>query len=263
MSKNVKSRVAFEVLMILLALGLFCVITRIWPLLFLVIPGILIASLRLLFLSAQKPAAQDPAMIRPEPPRPATEQDILRVAYGILQRRITEQVVARYPAARWVWDAPNAIAKLARGEALVILLSQAGGFRRAAVQVHNLQFRGLLYETVTPEKSNAPEDPPLDEDGDSGMPDEIDGSDSEEPVDYSALAFEWIETSLPRLNELSNEAIAEGKSKLLIPADMLPCADSWDAIRNELIRNGFAEAVLTENGIQADLPHLFTPRNQH
>jgi hypothetical protein len=35
---------------------------------------------------------------------------------------------------------------------------------------------------------------------------------------------------------------------------MLPCADSWDAICRELIRNGFPDAVLSENGIQADLP---------
>jgi hypothetical protein len=254
MGKNTKSRVAFEVLMILSSLALFCAITRIWPLLFLVIPGILIAALRLLFLSVQKPAEQESCAMCSEPSRPNTEQDIFRVAYGILQRRITDRVTARYPAARWVWDAPNAIEKLARGESLVILLSQAGGFGRATVQVHNLQFRGLLYETVASEKQNASEEPPFDEDGDHGIPDEVEGSDSEEPVDYSALAFGWIETALPRLNELSNEAVARGKSTLLIPADMLPCADSWDAIRRELIRNGFSDAVLSESGIQAALP---------
>jgi hypothetical protein len=248
MGKNDKSRIAFEALMILLALGLFCVVTRIWPLVFLVIPVALIAALRLLFVSVKKADAPAPPITITAPPRSDSEEDIIRIAFGVLQRRVTEQVTTRYPAARWVWDVPNAMERFAQSEPLVILLNGAGGFRKAAVQVNNLQFRGLLYETV---KSDIPEEPPLDEGGDPGIPDE---ASAQAPVDYSILAFGWVQTNLSRLNELSNIAIADGRDTLLIPADTLPREESWEVVCRELTRNGFADAGMQENGILVTVP---------
>ncbi|MCL2343191.1 MAG: hypothetical protein FWC62_04735 [Firmicutes bacterium] len=91
MGKGFKDRIAFEVLMILAVLLLFCLITRVWPLVFLVVPGILITALKLLSLSGKrKPESTGPAASPPAPPRPDTERDVVRIAFGILQRRVTE-----------------------------------------------------------------------------------------------------------------------------------------------------------------------------
>ena len=245
MGKSHKERIAFEVLMILLSLVLFCLITRLWPLLFLVIPGILIAALRMLAQSAKRkpdiPASAD----IPQPPRPDTEQDVIRIAFGILQRRVTEQVVSRYPAARWVWEVPNAIERFTEGPQLTILLSRAGGFRRAIVQVNSLQFRSLVYETTELSKAEdyAEPDPGHEE---TSVPDEA--------VDYALIAFQWVESNLLLLNNRCNDLIAEGLRTMLIPACDLPHPDSWQEVCEELTRNGFAEASAQEGGIRVELP---------
>ena len=51
--KNRQRHLAYEVLVILGQLALLTFITRLWPILLLVILGIFIAALRLLFLSSQ------------------------------------------------------------------------------------------------------------------------------------------------------------------------------------------------------------------
>jgi len=145
MRNEITIRIAAEILIILAVLAIFCVITSLWPLVFLVIPGILIAALRLLFLKAKKKPDKPKAANVPASLPEQTEQDVLRIAFGILQRRITEQVTSRYPAARWIWDVPDAMDCFAENKPLVILLNQAGGFKKAKIQVYNLQFRGILY----------------------------------------------------------------------------------------------------------------------
>lgn len=247
MNKNIKSRVAFEVLVILGALLLLCYITRLWPLLFLVIPGILIAAIRLLFYSVHKneDVTPPPAAASPDPPRQDTEQDVTRMAFGILQRRVTDQVTASYPDARWVWEAPNAMERFADGLPLNILLNRAGGFQKAAVQIHNLRFNGLLYETV--------ED--LDETGsDSDEENDSDPDVDTDHTDYSALAFEWVDANMLALNTRCNESLAHGETTLLIPAHDLPQANSWPDICAELKRGGFASADTGEDGILVTLP---------
>jgi hypothetical protein len=249
MNKGFKERITFEVLMILTALALFCLVTRLWPLVFLVIPGILIAALRLLFLSAKKKTdVPVSAAAPPEPPRPDTEQDVIRIAFGILQRRVAEQVASRYPAARWVWAVPNAAECFARNLPLTILLSRAGGFGKAAVQVHNLQFQDLVYETAEPGK---PDEPPPDADTDGGGED---APEADETVDYALIAFQWAEANLLNLNSRCNDAIAEGETTLLIQAHDLPHPDSWPEICAELTRGGFTDACARENGILVTIP---------
>lgn len=251
MGRNSKERIVFEVLMILGMLALFCLITRLWPLLFLVIPGILIAALRLLSVSAKKKMDdQAPAPAPPEPRRPDTEQDIIRIAFGVLQRRVTEQVTSRYPAARWVWEFPNAMERFTEDLPLTIILNRAGGFRRAMVKTHNLQFGGITYETA---ETGRPDEPPpeVDMDGDTGCED---APDAGETVDYALIAFGWVESNLLILNNHCNDAIAENRTTMLIPISDLPHSDSWPQICEELIRNGFAEAAVQSDGIIVSLP---------
>ena len=251
MGKNNKDRIAFEVLMILLALTLFCFITRLWPLLFLVIPGILIAAVRMLFLSTKRNKEdQAPVVIQPEPARPDTEQDVIRIAFGILQRRITEQITSRYPAARWVWESPNAIERFAEDMTLVILLNRAGGFRRAMVSVHNLQFCGIVYETAET-GSSGDIAPDIETDGSY---DSTDIPEADAPVDYALIAFQWVEANLLALNNRCNDIISEGLTTMLISADELPHRDSWADVCDELMRNGFSTAVVQEDGIEVALP---------
>lgn len=250
MGKGFKERIAFEVLMILGALALFCLITRLWPLLFLVVPGILIAAIRMLALSAKKkPDMPIPATI-PQPPRPDTEQDVIRIAFGILQRRITEQIISRYPSARWVWEIPNAIERFAGDLPLMILLNRAGGFRRATVQVRSLQFCDLVYENAEPDRSDEPlRDPDVDDDAENE-----DAPAADEPVDYALIAFQWVEANLLSLNSRCNDVIADGLTGLLISASDLPHPDSWAEVCVELTRNGFADASVQEDGIRVELP---------
>ena len=251
MGKTTKEHIAFEVIMILLMLALFCLITRLWPLLFLVVPGILIVALRLLFVSMKKDTVEvTPNSAPPEPSRPNTEQDVIRIAFGVLQRRITEYVLSRYPSARWVWEIPNAIERFVNNQPLTILLNSAGGFRKALVQVNNLQFCGLLYETAN--LAN-PEEPPFetDADGDTGYED---ASEPDEKVNYALIAFQWVEANLLALNNRCNDAVAKNQVTLLIPASDLPHPDAWDEVCEALIRNGFTEAVVQTDGISTTLP---------
>lgn len=251
MGKGFKERIAFEVLVILMALLLFCLITRLWPLVFLVVPGILIAALRMLFLPAKKKTDDPiPAVTPPEPPQPDNEQDVIRIAFGILQRRVTEQVTSRYPSARWVWELPDTMERFAGGLPLTILLNRAGGFRKAMVRVHSLQFHSLIYEAAD---TGRPDEPPpeLDDDGDPGDTGVPEAGDT---VDYALIAFQWVEANLLDLNSRCNDAIAEGQTTLLIPASDLPHLDSWPEICGELTRNGFTEADAQEDGIEVALP---------
>lgn len=103
-NKEFKRHIAYEVLTILGTLALLLFVCRLWPILLLVILGIFIAAMRLLFLSARKVENIPPLLpaARPEP----TDQDIRDMAFGSMQRRITELVTADFPNARWVWKTP-------------------------------------------------------------------------------------------------------------------------------------------------------------
>jgi len=258
MNKETKRRIAYEVLLFLGLMALLCFLTRIWVILFLIILGIFIAALRLLFLSSAKVEIVETATVIPEePPRPDTEQDVLKRAYAVIGRRITEQVKAQYPGARWVWSAPNALAHIAEDEPVTILLNGAGGYRKVLVQVHNLQFCGLKYETSDEpdEKDLDPADVPKDETDQNEETNE-----ESEKINYGYLAFEWVEANLFSLNERSNEAIGQGNTSLLIPSGELPDVASWQDICTELVRGGFPEASVMEDGIRVKLPQSHAER---
>jgi len=174
----------------------------------------------------------------PVPP-PDNEADLLRRAFGLIQRRVTEYLAGAYPEARWVWETSNPRAHIAAGEPAHILLNRAGGYRRAEVQVVRLQFRGLKFDSAS-----EPEPPPPEE----TAPEEPGGT------DYSLLAFEWVESHLPELSRRGNEAVAQGEPGISIGAEELPDPASWPDVCAELTRNGFSEAVVTETGITTKLP---------
>ena len=155
-NKEFKRHIAYEVLTILGTLALLLFVCRLWPILLLVILGIFIAAMRLLFLSARKVENIPPLLpaARPEP----TDQDIRDMAFGSMQRRITELVTADFPNARWVWKTPNAMHNIATGNEVRILLNHAGGYREAIVVIRGLQVCSLTYphaeEVKMPETEN-------------------------------------------------------------------------------------------------------------
>jgi len=253
MGKSKKDQIAFDALMIMLALSVLTFITSLWPLLLLIILGIFIAALQLLFQALRKKKAPEQEMpaFKPEPPpRPSTERDVVALAFGVLVRHVTEEVIERYPDARWVWSEPNAMDRFGQGLPLTILLNRAGGFRKASVLTQNLRFVSLSFETVT---ADTPDEPPMDPDSDNDH-----GSDgrteNDGPVDYTLIAFEWVEARLLELKNRSNDAIADGHKTLLIPADDLPHPDSWLEVCVELKRNGFTEAIVRGSGVEVTLP---------
>jgi len=252
MDKTRKAAIAFDALKILLALFLLCFITRLWPLLFLIILGIFVAALRLLFLTAKKAPDEKPAstVTSTTPPRQDTEQDVVRIAFGILQRRINLEVSSRYPAAKWIWETSNAIERFSDGFPLTIMLNHAGGYKKATVQVNNLQFRGFLYETAEPDN---PEEPPADPDGEDNSSPEDDADDIDQ-TDYSIVAFEWVDANFERLNSACNAAIAAREPTMLVPAGALPVRASWESICFELEHIGLGEPTITDSGIQVTVP---------
>lgn len=141
---------------------------------------------------------------------------------------------------------PDAFNQFSAGNALVILLNGAGGYRKATVQIKNLQFVGLVYHTA-PSSDSQGESPQ------SNSPKQEAPSEESGTVDYGLLSFEWVEANMQHLNALSNEAIANGQDGFCIPAEELPHGDSWPALCAELVRNGFVSAEPKADGIHTKI----------
>lgn len=232
-----------DVLTVIGMMILLAFILRMWPILLLMLIGVFFYALWMLFHMDAAPQQPAQALLLALPP-PASEESVLNTAFSVLQRRITEQVLLRYPNARWVWGVADARDRFVHGGELSILLNRAGGYRRAVVQVNNLQFCGLQYPTAEQPQQPAsePETEPSEE------PEQ-----EPETVDYGLLAFEWVEANLQALNAQCNEVIGSGKDSFRIPASQLPHGDSWPPICKELLRNGFFAAEPLADGIQVQI----------
>ncbi|MPM49560.1 hypothetical protein SDC9_96290 [bioreactor metagenome] len=244
MSTEKEKQLSHDVLSLILALAILLTITKLWPILLLVILGLFAYALWMLVRIETRPTAVPPPALLALP-APVSEQEVLAKAFGLLQRRITEQITAVYPNAKWVWSAPGARELFAAGAPLTILLNRAGGFQKAVVQVSNLQLYSLIYLPQTQQGPAAAE-----ADAEPETPSE--GSPAEE-VDYGLLAFEWVDANLQRLNAQCNEVIAHADAGFRIPAEELPHGDSWPAVCEELVRSGFAAAQALANGIQVQI----------
>lgn len=245
MNPEKKKRLINEIFVLIATIGALVIIVRLWPILLLLLIGLIVYAFWMLFHIQRQPVKSDPVPTLMLPP-PTSERSVLTAAFGLLQRRITEQVALKYPDARWIWSMSDAFGQFSEGRPLTILLNGAGGYRKAAVQVKDLQLVGLVYESV--QGSDVPET-----ESESGEPEDGEHSQQPEPVDYGLLAFEWVEANLQRLISQSNEAVACGQSGFRIPAEELPHGDSWPAVCTELVRNGFASAAPLADGIQVEI----------
>lgn len=243
MAPDQKNQTEHGVLALLAGLNLLALLLRLWPVLFLLMAALF--GFGLWSLIHRRKQAEMPLQASAVPPpqsAPISERELLAMAFGLLQRRITEQISAVYPHAKWVWDEPGARERFAAGGPLTILLNDAGGYRKAAVQVSDLQFYGLFYlpqRDATNPVETPPEQPEMDPTAGS--------------MDYGLLAFEWVEANLQRVYAQNNETLADGRTSFLLPADELPHGDSWQAVCKELTRNGFANAEPVANGIRIQI----------
>lgn len=169
-----------------------------------------------------------------------TETDLKELAYAVILRRISEIVAAKYPAARWVWEASDAKERIVLGHDVYILLNRAGGYRRARIDIRNLQVRGIIYESAEAI-------------GENGSVYGEDIFSEEQQEDYELLAFEWTETHMCELNVRCNEALDHGLTEIYILADELPVRESWKDICRELIRAGMKKVSCVSEGIKINL----------
>jgi len=200
--------------------------------------------------------------------QPENEFSITQKAFGLLQRRITEQLALEYPGARWVWSSPDTFKKFKDNIPLVVLLNGAGGYNKALVVVHNMLFQGMKYYTLdapitapsvipsVPVINEIPGD--ADDNEDDSENTRIDISDGiviydDMPVNYCRLAFEWVDTNMMDIDSKYNEAISQNNTEMLIPAGDLPHPDSWTEVCAELKRNGFSVADFCEDGIKVNI----------
>lgn len=250
--KNRQRHIAYEVLVILGQLALLTYITRLWPILLLVILGIFIAALRLLFLSSQKVEPVRPLPTLPPPQQPPTEKDLQSAAYTIVQCRITQILSAKFPEARWVWENPRAIEGILAGNPIYVLLNRAGGYRRGRVVIQQFQVVDIVFDEKQPTPTPSTPVPASDlNPARNPAPPAPVPEDDEEPMpeNFGPLAFNWVESHVIDLNEQCNEAVAEGLSEYLIPAQELPVTESWDAICEALIHSDFRGAHCCDEGI--------------
>ena len=168
------------------------------------------------------------------------------IAYAIIQRRVTQILRDRFPEVRWIWENPKAKEDIMIGNPVYVLLNRAGGYRRGRVVIQNLTVMGVVFEEEKP-KADPPAPNPGPAPGPTPPPEEDD--EEEAPENFGLIAFQWVEAHVMELNDRCNEAIAEGLSEYLIPADELPVTESWEEICKELVRNEFCGARCCDDGI--------------
>ncbi len=239
--KDFKRHMAYEAMIILGMLALLTFICRLWPLLLLAMLGVLMAAVRLLFLSSKKVEVIEPLPHLVEPAKEPTEKDVQELAYAVILRRVTELVSSEYPEARWVWETQDAKRLIRENQEVFILLNRAGGYRRARVVIRSLQVLGVEYGSQEPETGPEPE-------GQNPGPEE-----EPETQNYELLAFEWADAHMFDLNARCNEAIGENLSEVVLLAEELPVRESWADICRELERAGLEDVQCVPEGIRINL----------
>lgn len=244
--KNQKKSMICRTLIVLAILSVLTVMCGLWPLFLIIIIGGCIAIIRLPRHSSKTEEPVKTAPSKVETAKMPTEQDVKKLAYRVILRRITELVTAEYPEARWIWEAPNAKQMIECGEKVFILLNRAGGYRRAQVIVRNLQVVGVEYQTAQLNDGPKTEQEPEQSDAEISPEDE-------QNENYGLIAFEWVDAHIIELNERCNAAIGHGITELLLLADELPVSDSWPDICCELKRADIEEVTVVPEGIKINL----------
>ena len=234
--KEYQRRMAYEALILLLLLALLLFITRLWPILLLVILGIFIATLRLLFLSSRNVPPTQPPVLLP----PCKTDSKSQAAYCALIQEINANIFQSYPDARWIWESPGALRDPEAGKPVIILLNRAGGYRRAELRAEHGRLKSLVYLSAPETKVRSSV---IREDSQSGESAPL-------PENYELVAFEWVENNMVSLNQRINDAIGSGETGLHIDRNDLPKPESWSCVCKELQRNGLQHVKIDADGIK-------------
>lgn len=242
---NKKTEIVREALIILIVIALLTFICRLWPILLLAIIGMIIAVIRMVFISVKRPESIEPPVMTKRVSNIPTESDVKNLAYSVIIRRITELVTKDFPDARWIWESSDSRKMIDKSDEMFILLNRAGGYRRAKVKLVNLQVLDLEYQSNQSEKNSANES--------DSKNNEMPPTEEEMEENYEFLAFEWADAHIMELNERCNNAIGQGVSELLILADELPVRESWENICFELKRANISDVKCIQEGIKINL----------
>ena len=131
--KNEKKGRAVPIILIIIAIAvmlpvILSLFIGLLPIFLLGIFGFLIFLLiRLILFKSKKPKDIKPQEqpVVTQQPQNETELSIMQRAFGLLQKRITEQVTLQYPNARWVWGTPNSFERFINNEPLIVFLNSA------------------------------------------------------------------------------------------------------------------------------------------
>lgn len=245
MKKNDKrGSIIRETMLLIGILAAITLICRLWPLLLFMLLSLFTALIVLLFRATDQPEIIEPKPVSEASERPArtpTQNDVYELAYSVILGRVTQMVHQRYPQARWIWESSNIRQLIENGEDVFILLNRAGGYRRAKIMITNLQVKDIVFVGVNPSETDEKPD--------------IFEPDDDVPENYELLAFEWVETHIIDINNRCNEAIGEGESGVLIPADELPVKESWLDVCRQLKKVEIENPECVPEGIQINLTH--------
>lgn len=257
-------RIAYDAFSFLLILASLCFICRIWPILLLVILGILIAALRLLFTASRQVPKEDP--VSEIVPVPSEEPDRQALLFSAIRNDISALVRTAYPGSAWVWECPAPMQRILSGELIFILLDRVGGFRRVRVILSPLGVERLEVQPAALPAGRADSPQPSASESAISQPDSPQSavhqpdvtaqpniSQESTKTDDTLIAFEWVESQLLEINNRCNEAIGKGESFVLIQASELPPQESWESICQELSRNDITDVRSQSDGIRINL----------
>ncbi len=166
-------------------------------------------------------------------------------SYSMIVGRISAIVQDQYPNAKWVWEKANTRELIKANEDVFILLNQAGGYRKARVQVRDYQVEDVEFLSVKPKEE--PQENAANTDVET-----VESGDGKK--NYELLAYEWVADRIMLLNERCNEAIGRGDKELILTEEELPQEkDSWADICRELERAELKNVELISQGIKIKL----------
>ncbi len=235
-------KLAREVITILGSITLLSFICRLWPIIILGLMGLIFAAIRLLFLKVKRNVEYEP-IVNEEPPKEPKVKDVYDMAFSLIQKQISSLVESEFEGAKWVWETVNPRNAIENEFDVYILLSGAGGYRKAKVKIVALRAVALEYvKNCKKEENNKCEEKTKAESEIICF---------EEPeIDYGLLAYEWVYANILEINNRLNEAIGENKDYLVLTTEELPRKECWDKLCDELLRADIPNTVCTEDGIK-------------
>ena len=165
--------------------------------------------------------------------------------YSMVVGRVSAIVQEQYPNAKWVWEKANTRELIKANEDVFILLNQAGGYRKARIQVRDYQVEDVEFLTVKPQKE--PQENVVTADIET-----VECGDGKK--NYELLAYEWVADRIMLLNERCNESIGRGDKELILTEEELPQEkESWADICRELECAELKNVELIPQGIKIKL----------